>query len=373
MHNIAIVCGGGILSGKEVMVLQLAEGLRSIGYNLKIVTSFWSDGNFQRRLKALGLPANPVWFGFISATLRADCLYMTAAQILRWPQLLIGYRRFLLRFAPDKVIHTNWHSLLMIAPFLKRKRDVFWVHEVMPNKRQYRILFRWLERHLCCFIAVSHAVAESLRKLGIAEQKIHVIYNGIADPNAIGAEISRPDTGFVVGIVGQIGAWKGHEDLLEGFAQLASISPEAQLHIFGRGTSEYENVLRQKAATLGITDRLFWHGFILERGDIYREMDVCVIPSRFEEPLGMVAIEAGFFSMPVIATRRGGLPEIIQDGQNGFLIDPNCPNELASKLKSLLNNRALRNEMGARARADALERFNRERFIKDFVELLGAG
>lgn len=372
MARVAIVCGGGIVSGKEMMVLELARGLQTSGHDIKIVVSFWTDGNFVSCLNTAGISHYPAWLGFISATIRLDCLYMTAAQILRWPQLLIGYRRFLLRFAPSKVVHTNWHSLLMIAPFLKPERDVFWVHEIMPDKPQYRKLFRWLERRLCCFIAVSHAVAESLGKLGIAEQKIHVVHNGISDPTSDEAKTQRPRDEFVVGIVGQIGAWKGHEDLLEAFAQVAPLFPTAQLHVFGEGSSDYKNFLRQKAAALGISDKLSWRGFVLERGAIYTGMDVCVVPSRFEEPLGMVAIEAAFFRIPVIATRQGGLPEIIREGVNGFLIESRSPNELALKLKSLLDNSILRSEMGARARADALERFNRHRFVKDFADLLSA-
>ena len=296
MNGIAIVCGGGIVSGKEIMVLELARGLQTSGHDIRVVVSFWTDGTFVSRLNTAGISHYPVWFGFISATMRLDCLYMTAAQILRWPQLLASYRRFLLRFAPNKVIHTNWHSLLMIAPFLKPERDVFWVHEIMPNKPQYRKLFRWLERHMCCFIAVSRAVAESLGKLGIAEQKIHVIHNGITDPTSDSAEIQRTDDELVVGIVGQIGAWKGHEDLFEAFAQVAPLLPMAQLHVFGEGPSDYKNFLRQKAAALGISDKLSWRGFVLERGGrfIIRWISVSC-PAGLEEPLSTVAIEAGVF------------------------------------------------------------------------------
>src|SRR4051794_17964210 len=110
--RVAIVCGGGILSGKEIMVLQLADGLRDLGVEVQVVNSYWTDGKFNEQLKALNIPTHKVWFGFISASLNARSVYMTLVQLLRWPQLILGYRKFLRRFRPDQVVHTNWHALL---------------------------------------------------------------------------------------------------------------------------------------------------------------------------------------------------------------------------------------------------------------------
>jgi glycosyltransferase involved in cell wall biosynthesis len=261
----------------------------------------------------------------------------------------------------------------MIFPFINPKRDIFWVHEVLPNKPRYQRFFRWLERHLYCFVAVSHAVAGSLLRLGIAEERIHVIHNGIMDPASAGLGAENDDERLIVGIAGQIGAWKGHDDLLEAFALIVPTYPLAQLHIFGKGSSDYENHLREKANSLAISDNVVWRGFVVERQDIYRNMDVCVVPSRSEEPLGIVAIEAAFFSIPVIATKRGGLPEIVKDSKTGFLVEAERPRELASKLKALVNDAGLRAEMGGHARSRALKKFNRDRFIKDFISLLHQG
>ena len=98
----AIVCGGPPIGGKEIMALELGEGLRSNGHAVEFVTSHWTNGDFQARLQTLGLPSHQVWFGFISATMRLDSVAMTAHQLCRWPHLLAGYYRFLCRFAPNK-------------------------------------------------------------------------------------------------------------------------------------------------------------------------------------------------------------------------------------------------------------------------------
>jgi glycosyltransferase involved in cell wall biosynthesis len=370
MANIAIVCGAGIVSGKEIMALELITGLREQGYAVDVVTSSWGSGEFRRRCEKLGVRAHVMRLGFISATLNRQSLYMTAHQLLRWPGLVISYRRFLKKSQPRRVIHTNWHHLLLLAPFLKPERDLFWLHEVIPNKRQYRKFFRWLERHLQVFVAVSNAVAESLRKIGIAEKKIRVIHNGIADPASGAARVEARGEKLIVGIVGQIGVWKGHDDLLDAFAQVSPTFPAAQLHIFGKGSSDYELHLREKAASLGIAEKIFWRGFIPDRLDIYREMDICVVPSRSNEPLPTVAIEAAFFRIPVVATRQGGLPEIVENGVTGFLVDADQPPELASHLQTLLADDQLRYKLGENARRKASEKFNQKRFVADFVLVL---
>jgi len=373
MADVAIVCGAGIVSGKEIMVLELITGLRQEGYAVDVVTSSWGSGEFRKRCETLKFPTYIMRLGFISATLSWKSVYMTAHQLFRWPGLLMSYSRFLISSHPRKVIHTNWHHLLLLAPFLKPERDLFWLHEVIPNKSQYRVFFRWLERRLQCFVAVSHAAAASLRRIGVAEKKIRIIYNGISDPASAGAPVERQGEQLIVGIVGQIGAWKGHEDLLEGFALVSPTAPAAQLHVFGKGSADYEAGLREKAASQGITDRVVWRGFVSNRFDIYNQMDICVVPSRSHEPFPTVAIEAAFFGIPVIASRQGGLPEIVSDRETGFLVDANQPAQLASKLEMLLRDARMRKAMGTRARSRALEKFNRQRFINDSVDLLKAG
>ena len=62
---------------------------------------------------------------------------MTGEQVLRWPELMLSYRRFLHERAPDRVIHTNWHHLLLLVPFLRPDRDIYWAHEVYLDKPQY--------------------------------------------------------------------------------------------------------------------------------------------------------------------------------------------------------------------------------------------
>jgi glycosyltransferase involved in cell wall biosynthesis len=367
---VAIVCGAGYVSGKEIMALELAEGLQASGRRVICITSSWSNGDFLERLRSSAIPFRRMRLGFISATLKCDAMAMTLIQFWRWPGLIFDYWRFLYKAKPARVIHTNWHHLLLLWMFLNQQRDWFWVHEFIPSKLQYRKVFGWLSHRLNGFVAVSDAIAESLRHLGIPEDKIRVIHNGLRNP---AVDVALPATRLAkknIGIVGQIGPWKGHEDLLEAFNIISQRHPSALLHVFGATGGRFGDSLKKRATEMGVSERVIWHGFVRSKNEIYPVLDICVIPSRFEEPFGMTAVEAAYFSVPVIATRRGGLPEIVQDGLTGFLVESESPMQLAQRLEDLIGNESLREKMGFAARQHVSSYFTRDRLVNEFDQLL---
>lgn len=354
------------------MALELGEGLAQSGQTVSYITSFWNNGEFLTRLKRLGLPACILPIGFISATLTMECLSMTMGQIRRLPNLLWGYFKILRRLRPQRIVHTNWHHLLLLLPFLRPERDLYWLHEFVPDRLQYRRVFRWFERRIGTFVCVSRAVAVSLRNLGIREAKILVIHNGVTDPAGLTNVAGLPSSRFRIGIVGQVGRWKGHDDLLEALALVRRTHTSAELHIFGKGDSRYREELERRSTDLGLSECVTWHDFVSDRRDVYANLDVCVMPSRTMEPFGLSALEAGFFCMPAIVTRRGGLPEIIEHEVNGLLVEAERPDQLAEALIRLIEEPTLRRRLGANARQRAVDHFGRERFLADFLALLNS-
>ena len=368
---IVIVCGAGYVSGKEIMALELGQGLARNGQTVSFITSFWNDGDFLNRLDLAGLPTQVLHIGFISATMTAKSLRMTAHQIWHLPAVLWGYARVLRILKPRKVIHTNWHHALLLLPFLRPGRDLYWVHEFVPNLPQYRRVFGWFAQKLNCFVCISQAVASSLRQLGIDEVKIRVIRNGIIDPASTTLTPQRA-AAFRIGIVGQIGAWKGHDDLLDAFAIVHEKHASCELHVFGEGDIAYREELERKSVGLGVAEQVTWHGFLKDRWHIYSKLDLCVVPSRSPEPLGLSAIEAGFSGLPVIATRRGGLPEVVEHETNGLLVEARRPAELAGAMCRIISDPLLRERLASNARPYSIERFGRERFVGEFLSLLEA-
>lgn len=372
MARILIVCGAGYVSGKEIMALELGQALAQAGKSVSFVTSYWNNGDFASRLSRLQLPAHILHIGFISATLTKGCMRMTAEQIWRWPGLFWNYSRLLRTRKPDRVIHTNWHHLLLLLLFARPDRDVYWVHELMPDTVRYKRVFGWFERRLGCFVCVSDAVAQSLRKIGISDEKIRVIRNGLQDPAGAFERASVRNGAFRIGIVGQVGPWKGHGDLMEAFALVRDKHRDVELHIFGTGDRHYQTELSRRSVTLRVEDAVTWHGFVPDRRQIYDALDACVVPSRIEEPFGLAALEPLFFKLPVIAARRGGLPEIVEHEVNGLLVDAEIPGQIANALCRLIEQPQFRSRLADNARQLALKRFGRNRFLKDFLQVLAA-
>lgn len=100
--------------------------------------------------------------------------------------------------------------------------------------------------------------------------------------------------------------------------------------------------------------------------NLYYRADVCVVPSVWDEPLGLVVLEAMATKTPVVVTRKGGIPLMVKDGLNGFFVRPRNAKEIAEKVGLLLSNDGLRKKMGERARQTVLERFTWNKIAERF-------
>lgn len=103
--------------------------------------------------------------------------------------------------------------------------------------------------------------------------------------------------------------------------------------------------------------RILYVGYRSDIENIYCSADIVTVPSRWQEPFGLINIEAGAARRPVVASRVGGIPEVIRDGENGLLFDPDHPASFAAAIRQLVEDKALRLRMGARARAVVEEEF----------------
>ena len=364
--TVVLVGGGTIIAGKEIMLLALGRGLREAGFNVEFITTLWGgEGEFAARLKAAGFKFARIRLGFISISLGWTPIIWTLDQLRYWPSLVVGYLRAIKAAAPAAVVHTNWHHALLLMPFLNPRRDIYWNHEIVPNRPRYRRVFRAIADRVAFMVCVSHTVARSLEIFGIDPAKIVVIHNCLPlepPPSALGS--TKP---LRLGIVGQIGEWKGHGDALEALATLPGGAANAILKIFGRSDSEYAAALKDKAASLGVAGQVEWMGFVADQREIFSQIDVCLMPSRVEESFGLAALEAGINGRPVICTALGGLPEIVKDGETGCLIEAGRPDQLAAAIAKFVRRPELVIGMGAAAR----RRVDRDFSFAGFVEKFG--
>jgi glycosyltransferase involved in cell wall biosynthesis len=367
--TVVIVGGGVIIAGKEIMMLNLARGLRSAGYRPVFVTSVWGGKDaFVSRLKAENFEYFRVRSGFISKTLSWKPILWTIIQLAYWPSLLIGYWRAIKTAAPIAVIHTNWHHALLLLPLLDRRRDIYWSHEIIGGARHFHWIFNAIAKRVARIVCVSRAVSRAMERVGVPTTKLTVVHNGVSFAETVPPP--RTELPLRLGIVGQIGPWKGHDDALAALAQLPRES--AVLKIFGSGQHDYVTALKRKAEALGISDRIEWCGFVSNPEDIFAGVDICLMPSRVEESFGMAAIEANSFGRPVICTPLGGLSEIVFNKITGFHVPERNPDSLASSIKEFVQHPKSVMSMGSAARERAESEFSARRFMEDFIAVIAA-
>jgi glycosyltransferase involved in cell wall biosynthesis len=255
-------------------------------------------------------------------------------------------------------------------------RSVVHMHVMLHDGLNSRA--RWGMDHGTAFIGVSEWVSETLRR-AYPESRIHTAVNSIDvnrwDPRTSGAEfrarigVNADDTLFV--IASRIFRWKGHAELLEAFARVAAVNPTVRLAIVGTddprahpGGGSFTAELRRRARELGIDDRVRFTGFQSNMVEVMAAADIFAMPS-FEEPLGLVYLEAGAMRKPVVALRSGGVPEVVVHGETGLLSEPGDIDALTRNLCMLAEDRALRARMGRAAQEHVIRNFRPERLARD--------
>jgi glycosyltransferase involved in cell wall biosynthesis len=171
---------------------------------------------------------------------------------------------------------------------------------------------------------------------------------------------------FVVGIVSKLWDGKGHEVLIEAFREIRQKKIEAKLVIVGEG------YLREKLEALvnayGLEKEVIFTGFRLDVSQIIATFDVAVLPSLFEG-MGRVLLEAMAMEKPVVASRVGGIPDLVGHGSNGYLVSPGSVRELERALLAILNDPVLARSMGMEGRKRITSRFSAAGMV-DSIERL---
>jgi glycosyltransferase involved in cell wall biosynthesis len=210
-------------------------------------------------------------------------------------------------------------------------------------------------------VTVSASTKALLVANGVREKKIRLIYNAIEsndDNPGTPAEELRRRLGIrrgeqVVGVIGRLSPEKGQTVFLRALARAARVCPDVKALLIGDGQDR--SMLEDYCRDHGLSGRVIFTGYRENIADYYRVLDVLVLPS-LSEGLPNTVLEAMSFGIPVIATRVGGVPEIIQRDE-GVLVDPGDHDALADRMAELLQNESLRKTIGERGRGSLHPRF----------------
>jgi glycosyltransferase involved in cell wall biosynthesis len=156
--------------------------------------------------------------------------------------------------------------------------------------------------------------------------------------------------GLVVGTIGWLLPIKGPMYLLKAMEIVWQTHPGIQLIYVGKG--DLEEDVKKEAHRMGVFEKVTFLGWRDDIPEIMQVLDIFVLPS-LNEGMGRVLVEAMAAGRPIVASKVGGIPDLVKDGQNGFLVKPGDANDLSSAIKKLLNDKKVREEMGRKGRAMA--------------------
>jgi len=376
-----------VLGGAERVVQLLAESMVERGHRVTVASAAPGHGTQTRQVNGvtahyLGVPKllwpyypgyNPkhvklIWKGLDS---------LTVGMVGRLDRLLN-------REKPD-VVHThNLPGFSVAAWRAVKKRRLPLVHNLHDYSllcgrssmfksencegqclgcRLYAVSKKGPSRLVDAVVGVSRFVLERHLQYGFFSGARHqdVIFNSCeprSDPATRARKVAAP---VRLGFLGRLQPTKGLEWLLEALRR--SSFEQWELWVAGAGDARYVDDLRRRYAS----PRVNFLGFVPPE-ELFRRIDALVVPSLWEEPFGMIIIESYAHGVPVIASRRGGIPEIVEEGRTGFLFDPESPSTFLAAIRKCVDEPECAAQMGTRASEKAKE-FSRHRAVDRYLEV----
>ncbi len=288
-----------------------------------------------------------------------------------------AFRNLLDLFAQEQpdIVHLNSSKAGALGALAARISGVplivFTAHGLAFNEDRptwQRILI-WLAQYatlLLCHraIAVSRSVASGLKSMPFVGHKITTIHLGVHEPAFLPREDARafvtarahaPGPGIWIGTLAELTWNKGLHTLVRAVSELKRKGIDCALFIMGEG--EERTFLETLRTEESVEDRVHLLGFVPEGARYLPAFDIFALPS-YTEALGYSLIEAGLAGLPAVATRVGGIPEIIEDKLQGYLVPPNHAGQLADRLAELIADPGLRERFGSALRQKVSEEFS---------------
>jgi glycosyltransferase involved in cell wall biosynthesis len=287
--------------------------------------------------------------------------------------------RRLVRRRQVDIVHANEPHALSSAWLARAHRSVPVITArriALPLSPGFISLARY--RAASRIVAVSHFVEKSVIESGLPQACVEVIYDGVEIPSEIPladrqiarAQFAIPKESPCIGNVGAFVPEKGQAILVRALSELRK-KPGPQfsgcsLLLCGEGPEQTR--LQELARQLGLHDAVRFAGHVTEIQKAFAAMDVFAFPSH-EEPLGSVLLAAMAQGLPIVATGRGGIPEVVENGKNGLLVNSLDPGELATALAHLLTNSEESRRLGEAARKTIQARFSAGHMVEATLRL----
>lgn len=351
--------------GAETVLFEIACNLNRERYNVSVVLA--RQGWFVEHLRSHGIPtevitSNRSWDISFVKRLAAHC---------RTQEIDLIHAHL-----PGSNLYGSIVGKMIGIPVITTGHNEL----VMPDRRERFVKIKsWIIRK---FASANVLVADFMHvnyiKLGgYRENEIMTIHNGtkFCQPptqdviDKLRDELNLKPDDIIIGNVANLRTPKGHQYLVEAAGIVCNKLPQAKFLLIGEeGDGSIRMMIKEKATSLGVTDRVKLLGFRKDIPELLHLLDIFVL-SSISEGLPLSVVEAMAAGKPVVVTNVGGLSEVVTDGVDGYIVPPAQPEALADKLLKLAEDKSLREKMGAIGFDNVKVEFSLETMISRYENL----
>ena len=322
---------------------------------------------------------------FVTAAREAGVETSVIGERFRFDRRVIrALGRILESKAPDIVQTHNVksHFLFRLSGPANRRPWIAFHHGYTTTSltmQAYNQLDRWSLRAADRVVTVSQAFARDLARLGVRQDRIRVLHNSVDASRAASEEITEAARSLkarmgiasgerIILSVGRLSHEKGHADLIDALDALRGLHAESRARLVIVGDGPERPRLEAAAARLGLADRIVFAGQVHNVRPYYAMADLLALPSHSEGSPN-VLLEAMAAKLPVVATRVGGVPEIVTDGESALLVKSGDPRAMAHAMEAALKDDALRSRLALRAYETAVSRHSPEARLRVLLNI----
>ena len=378
MTNILFLHASAEMYGADKVLLDLIKRLDTSKYMPYVILP--SDGVLVDALKKENISVEILPYPIMRRK------YFNPKGVIQYVYGLIKYTNEIAEIAKKKninLIHTNTAATFE-GSLVSRKLHVpqLWsIHEIIISPQlMYKVTSKLISNYASTTITDSEAVKQHLEASGYFQGKnIKVIYNGVDsgrfkpdnDCSYLYDEWDIPRGAHVIGMMGRVNRHKGQADFLYAANIIMKEYPDVYTVFVGsafEGEEWREKELADAIDQSPYKDRIINKGYRTDSEGIYKLFDIFVLPSTNPDPLPTVVLEAMSTGKPIVGYRHGGVCEMVEDGYNGLLAEVRNPEDLANKIKRLLDDDVLRETMGSNSRRRLLDHFSIESYVHNYME-----
>jgi glycosyltransferase involved in cell wall biosynthesis len=285
--------------------------------------------------------------------------------------------RLIKRLGPDIIHAHDPHGVAMAALALSMSTQLAKPPLVASRRVDFHLknnsMSRWKYRQVDCFICASEAIRQMLVADGVPAARAVTVHEGIdlervdAAPAAkLHEELWLPHHAPIVGNVAALVPHKGQRHLIEAAALVVRQVPDARFVIAGEG--ELRPALERQIREHHLEKHVLLAGFRPDVLSLHKAFDIFVM-SSVTEGLGTSLLDAMACAKPVVATAAGGIPEVVAEGETGFIVPPRDHQAMADAIVQLLKEPALQERLGTAGRARVRDRFSADRMLRDTLRV----